>query len=98
MNLRHEGARGVDDPQATLLGLAAHRWGDAVGAEDDEMAVRHLVQLVHEDRPLLPQFIDDERVVHDLMADVHHSPEPLKGEVDDVDGADHSGAETAGRT
>src|SRR5437762_1111305 len=54
VHLGHERARRVDHPQAAALGLPAHLRRDAVGAEDHGRAVGHLVELVDEDRALLP--------------------------------------------
>ena len=96
VHLGHEGARGVDHPQAPPLRLVAHRRRDAVGAEDHGGVVRHLVQLVHEVGALGAQRLHDVPVVDDLLAHVHRRRADLQGQLDDVDGAVHARAEAAG--
>ena len=50
--------------------LLVHRRRDAVGGEDDERALGHLVGLVDEDRAAFAQGLDDVLVVDDLLAHV----------------------------
>ena len=54
MDLGDERAGGVEIVEAALLRLGRHRLGHAMGGEDHRHAVRHLVQLRHEDRALAP--------------------------------------------
>jgi hypothetical protein len=56
---------------------------------------RDLVELLHKNGTFGPQAIDDEAVVHDLVADVDRSAELLQGQLDDLDGPIDTGAETA---
>ncbi len=56
--------------QAAAASLVLDGTRHAVGGEDHGGAVRHLVQLSHEDRPLLAQPINHEAIVHDLVAHV----------------------------
>src|SRR5437762_9758033 len=49
-NLRHQGAGGVDDAEPAPPRLVAHGRRDPVGAEDDGGAIRHLAELVDEQR------------------------------------------------
>jgi hypothetical protein len=75
---------------------SAHGLGDAVGTEDHDAIVRHLVELVDEHRPALAQVVHHEAVVHHLVAHVDRRAEYLQGAVDDVDGPIDAGAEAAG--
>ena len=67
----------------------------AVRAEDDGRAVRHCVELVDEHGAEAAQAIDDEPVVHDLVAHVDRRAEELDRALDDVDRAVDAGAESA---
>ena len=78
------------------IGLVADGLGHAMRAEDHGGAVRHLVQLFHEDRAALLQVVDDEAVVHHYMAHVDRRTERFDGALDDLDGAVDAGAETTG--
>ena len=70
VHLGHERAGRVDGAQAARRGLLVHRRRDAVGGEDDDRALGHLVGLVDEDRAALLERGDDVLVVHDLLAHV----------------------------
>ncbi len=71
MDLGDQRAGGVDHLKMTLLGLFANRWGNAMGAEDDTRALRHLAQFIHEDRARLAQLIHYVAVVDNLLAHVN---------------------------
>ena len=70
VDLGDQRAGRVDRPQPALGGVVVHRRGDAVGGEDDHLALRHLGLLVDEDRAALAQLLDDVLVVDDLLAHV----------------------------
>src|SRR5512145_2289414 len=57
---------------------------------------RHLVQFVHEDCARFPQFIDNMAVVNDFLADVYRGAVKFQGNLDNIDCADNSGAESSG--
>ena len=61
--------------QIALLRLLAHRLRDAVRAEDHGLAVGHLGEVVDEHGAALAQALDDEAVVHDLVAHVDRRAE-----------------------
>ncbi|GAA1297511.1 hypothetical protein GCM10009590_30890 [Brachybacterium alimentarium] len=61
-----------------------------MGGEDHECPLGDLVDLVDEDGALLAQAVDDELVVHDLVAHVHGLVEMLEGAFD----GDHSPVDT----
>jgi hypothetical protein len=67
-----------------------------VGAEDHDTAVRHLVQLVHEHGTQVAQPFHHVTVVHHLMAHVDGRAVEFDGALDDLYGAIHARAETAG--
>ena len=95
VHLGHERTGGVDHPQPAPPRLLAHGRGDAVRAEDHRGVVGHLVELVHEVGALGPEGLDDMPVVHDLAAHVDRRRADLEGQLHDVDGAIHAGAEAA---
>src|SRR4029453_803554 len=49
VDLRDQGADRVDDPQATPLAVLTNGGGDAVGGEDADRALRHVLLVVDED-------------------------------------------------
>jgi hypothetical protein len=67
-----------------------------VGAEDHGVAGGHVGELFDEDGALGAQAIDDEAVVHDLVADVDRGAEEGDRPFDDLDGPFDAGAEAAG--
>ena len=96
VHLGHERAGRVNRGEvAGGSGLVDGR-GDAVRGEDDAGTLGHLVGLLDEDRAALSQRLDDELVVDDLLAHVHGRTVELEGLFDDVDGAVHAGAVSAG--
>ncbi len=96
MYLGHQRADGIEDPQLAPRRLLPHRLGDAVGAEDHRRPVRHLVQLLDEDRPLLAQGVDDIFIVHHFMADINRRAEKFQGPFNYLYGPVDAGTETAG--
>ena len=80
-------------PRARASSCTALR--NAVRAEDDRGAVRHLVEIVDEHRAQRAQPVDDETVVHDFVPHVDRRAEQLERPLDDVDRAVDTGAEAA---
>ena len=70
VHLGHQRAGGVDGLQAALGRLRVHRRRDAVGGEHHGLALRHLVELLDEDRTARLEVGHDVLVVHDLLAHV----------------------------
>ena len=68
-------------------GVLVHRRGDAVGGEDDHLALRHLGLLLDEDRAPLGELLDDVLVVDDLLADVDGRAVEVERALDRLDGA-----------
>ena len=95
VHLGHERARRVEHGEPARLGLGAHRLRDAVRGEDDRAAGRNLGELVDEHRALRLQVVDDELVVHDLVAHVDRRAELRERLLDDRDRAVDAGAEAA---
>ena len=96
VHLGHERAGRVDRGEVAGGGGLVNGRGDAVRGEDDARPLGHLVGLLDEDRAALGQRLDDELVVDDLLAHVHGRAVELEGLFDDVDGAVHAGAVSAG--
>ncbi|MCY1365168.1 hypothetical protein D9M69_520030 [compost metagenome] len=92
----HQRARGVEHFQPTASRFAAHGLGNAVGTEDHDDVVRHLVQLFDEDRTTGAQVLDDKFVVDHFVAHIDRWPEDFQGAVDDFDRPVHTGAEATG--
>ena len=95
VHLVHQRAGGVEDAEAALRRVGAHRLRHAVGAEDQRRAGRHVVEVLDEDRALLAQVVDDVGVVHDLVAHVDRRAEALQRALDDLDRTVDAGAKAA---
>ena len=67
-----------------------------MGAEDSDRAFRHLVDLLDEDRALLPQIVHHTLVVHDLVTDVDRRAEDFEGALHNLDRPLDACAESAG--
>ncbi|MCY1177922.1 hypothetical protein D9M73_182480 [compost metagenome] len=96
VHLGDQRAGGVEHLQAAILGFLAHGLGNAVGTEDDDGVIRHLVQLFDEDGATITQVFHHELVVHDFVAHVDRRAEHVQRAVDDLDRAVNAGAEAAG--
>ena len=77
-------------------GLLVHRRRDAVGAEDDDRALGHLVGLLDEDRAAPLERGHHVLVVDDLLADVHRGAVDLQGALDGDHRPVHAGAVAPG--
>ena len=64
-----------------------HRRRDAVGGEDDRLALRNLGLLVHEHGPARFEVTDDVQVVDDLLPHVDRRPVQIERPLDRLDGA-----------
>jgi hypothetical protein len=78
------------------LGHLAHRLGDAVGGEDDDAVVRHLIQLFDEDGARLLELVHHVAVVHHFVTDIDGGTELLQRALDDADRPVDTGTETTG--
>ena len=72
-----------------------HRLWHAVGAEDQDAARRHVIQVFDEDRALGLQSFHHELVVHHFVPHVDRRAVQRQRALDDLDGAIDPGAETA---
>ena len=86
VDLGDQRAGGVEHLKAAGIGLAAHFLADAVGAEDQGGAGRHLGQVFDEDGSLGLEVVDHIGVVHDLVAHVDGRAKFLDRPLDDFDG------------
>src|ERR1044072_4022190 len=79
-------AGGVDRARAAGGGVLVNRRGDAVGGEDDHLALGHLALLLDEDRAALGELLDHVLVVDDLLADVDGGAVELERPLDGLHG------------
>ena len=96
VDLGHEGAGGVDDAEPLGVRLRPHLGGDAVGAEDEPGALRHLRDAIDEDGAALLELPHDVAVMNDLVKGVDGRFLPAEDFIEDIVGADDAGAEAAG--
>ena len=95
VDLGHQRAGGVDRAQAARGGVLVDGRGDAVGGEDDHLALGHLGLLLDEDRAALGELLDDVLVVDDLLAHVDRRAVELERALDRLHGAVDAGAVAA---
>ncbi len=95
VDLGDQRAGRVDRPQAAGGGVLVDRRGDAVGGEDDDLALRHLGLLLDEDRAALGELLDHVLVVDDLLAHVDRGAVQLERALDRLHGAVDAGAVAA---
>uniref|UniRef100_A0A0N5A5U6 NAD-specific glutamate dehydrogenase n=1 Tax=Parastrongyloides trichosuri TaxID=131310 RepID=A0A0N5A5U6_PARTI len=95
VHLGHQRAGRVEDLEAAPRRFLAHGLGNAVGTEDDDDVIGHLVELFDEDRPARAQVFDHELVVHHFVTHIDRRAEHLEGAIDDFDRPVHAGAEAA---
>jgi hypothetical protein len=67
-----------------------------VSAVNDALAFRDFIDRIDENCAFALEFLDDETVVDNFLADVDRRAEGFKSDADDVDRPDNSGAESAG--
>ena len=78
-----------------ILGAIPFAGRDAMGAEDDALAGRDLVEALDKNRALVFQRLEHEAVVHDLMAHVERAPVGAQRAADGLDGTIDAGAKAA---
>ena len=92
----HQWARSIEYFQATACRFGTYGLGHAVGTEDDDNVIGHLVEFFDKDRTACAQVFDHELVMDDFMAHINRRPEDFQGAVDDFDRPVHAGAEATG--
>ena len=70
VDLGDERARRIDDLEPAFGGAGADRRAHAVRAEDDDLALGNVVDVLDEDNAEVAEAADDMRVVHDLVVNV----------------------------
>src|ERR687888_2596670 len=87
VDLGHERADRVNDPQPALPAVLAHRRRHAVSGEHADLPRWNLFLGIDEDRAHALEALDDMVVVDDLVPDIHGRAVPLKQALDDLDRA-----------
>jgi hypothetical protein len=85
VDLVDQGAGGIEEEHAAVAGFGDHGARNAMCGKDDWGILRHLVELVDENRASAFEVGDDPRVVHDLVAHVDRAAKPLERPFDDKD-------------
>ena len=83
----------IDDFQAASPGFFPHFLGDAVGTENDDRAIRRLMEFFHKHGPFLAQRVDDMTAMDDLVTHIDRRAVSLERQLHDLDRAIHTGAE-----
>src|SRR5690349_16973650 len=96
MNLAHQRAGRVNRAQAPAMRLIDDLGRHPMRAENGQRTARYRVQALYEQRAVGLKISQYLLVVYDLMQYVHRRTVYLQGELDDIDGTNHAGAETSG--
>jgi hypothetical protein len=94
MDFGHQGTGGIENLQASALGLVLYRPGDAVRTEDHDRIIWHLGQLIDEYRAACAQIIDHMTVMHDFVAHIDRATEDFQRSINDVDRPINTGTKT----
>src|SRR5262249_18836317 len=94
MDLGHKRAGSVNYFQIAQLAGFTHAGSHAMRRVDQTLAVRDLIDFVHKYRAFGLEFLDHVAVVHNFFAHVDRRPKRVQGDTHDVDGPDHTRAET----
>jgi hypothetical protein len=95
MDLGNERTGGIQDAQSTRLCILLHEARDAMRAENGDRAGGYFREVLDETCTFCAQALDDMAVVNDFVPDVYGRAKLRERLLDDVDGSDHAGAETA---
>ncbi|MHC2390067.1 hypothetical protein ACVMFA_004551 [Bradyrhizobium liaoningense] len=95
VNLRDQGAGGIEHRKIARGGLFLDAAGDSMGAEDRHRFRGNLGEFLDEDRAFALQALDDVFVMHDLMAHVDRGAVFLQCPFHDLDRTHHARAEAA---
>ena len=88
VNLRHEGAGGVENRKAANLRVVLHGPRYPVRAEDRDCACRYLGEILNEASAFCFEAFNDIAIVHDLVAHINRRSMFLKRPFHDIDCAD----------
>ncbi len=96
VHLGDEWAGGVEVKEVPPGRGRRHRLGDAVGGENHRLpGLRNFVEVLHEDRALRLEAVDDIAIMDDLMPHVDRRAIFGERQLDDLDSPVHPGAEAA---
>ena len=95
VHLGHQRTGGVHHAQTPCSRFLAYGRGNPVSAEDEQAAVRHLCQVLHETGAAGAQLVHHVPVVNDLVSDVDRWAVSIEHQVDDLDRVRHTGTEAA---
>ena len=97
MDLGDQRAGGIDIDHIARLRRRGHGFRHAMGGKDHRTVVGAFRQFLDKDRALVAQPVDDEFIVHDLMAHIDWGAPFLEGHLNDLDRPVHARAESARR-
>ena len=91
MNLGYQGTRGIKHPQTAIFGFLSDRLRNAMSAKNNDLVVRHFVQLFHKYRTGIAQLADDILVVNHFVTHINRRLEYFQGPLDYSNSAINSG-------
>ena len=97
MDLADQGAGRIDKDHLAAAGLGGDGLGHTMGREDHRPVGGAFVQFFDKDRALVAQAVNDEFVMHDLVADIDRRAPFLTRHFDDLDGPVDTGTKAARR-
>jgi len=95
VNFCDEWTCGIDDLEITGLAIVANFGRDSVCAVDHALARGNLINGIDKDRALGLEIFNHVAIVDDLLTDVDRGAKSVQGDLNDVNGADDSGAKSA---
>jgi len=96
MHLGDQRAGRIEHFKAAPRSLCPHSLGNAMGTEDDDDVVRHLIQFFDKDCATGAQVFNDKFVVHHFVANIDRRTEYFQSAIDDFNRTVHPGAEATG--
>src|SRR6185312_3561717 len=96
MDLGDQGTGGINHSQTALFAGAANFGRNPMRGINHALAVRDLFDRINENGAFALQFLYDEAVVDDLLANIDWRPKGFERDAHDIDGTNHPGAEPTG--
>ncbi len=90
-----KGAGCINDRQITIFSFADNHLGHAMCAENSDRTIGNFIKLFNKDSALVAERLNNELVMHDLVADIDRRPIDFESFLNDINGPLDAGAKTA---
>ena len=82
----------IKDPQLPLLSLLSDRLRNAMGTENHNHIIGHLMEFLDKDGTALAESIHHELVMHHFVTDIDRGTKDIQGAIDNINGPINAGA------